>query len=862
MLDFSSALEAIRRPNVSKKTWMNSCELILGTEENLNQCIEECLSVPFYGLDTETTGLDTRVFNGSTRDSLVGICLAPTKDKGYYFPVGHLHDGSRHNIPWRIMGPALDRLFDLSNQSAPVLHNASFDQEILEFNGFYKGLGEARWDNHKAWHDTLVLKYLLNPREKFGRGLKKMSLDLLGREMLELDDITNKEEGKDYSKIDPSWDPCVWYAAADAMNTLGVFEILYEEYTNKKEHTMFIYNLERMTLTATRWMHRNRVYVNRETALNYAKQGQALWFDSLLEVYKGASELLERDITPNFVKILTGEIKGINKFDPNEVEEANYKLRVDEARKEAKSACPDTQGVITKAVPYLDKPAGTENIDFPLVYDILSPQQLGLLFRELKVPGLIATGASGQVATSKDVLDSVVENASKEFPFMGKIKTFRELGKAMGQYLIPFVEDVGPDGTLKPTFKQFSADTGRFSCKTNSKPWKVKDGGCRVPFQGIPATYDPKKPEAISKMRKCIGVRNDDWWLAAIDYAGVELRLVTNLSGETLWEDAFFRCSECNTEYDKTIKEDGFAVAPPPFCTSCGSDKIGDLHTITAVAFYGEGAKKEEDWKKKRGHGKSCNFALSYGGTGKAVQRSIPKCTAEEGEEKYKLFTKTYKRLTAWWSEQHEFARKNGYVKTGMGRVQPLPDINNKKEFGLRSKDERKAVNGPVQGTSADVTKLAMGLIYKEVKKRGWMDKFMMILTVHDEVVFEIHKSILKEAVEVVSHLMTRNEVIKHLGWLVPLTVDVEFGKDWTVPYDLKDILEGEGDEELVKIFGGKKTEKEVVKPTPEPAKKIATLNLDNLSDNVAWEVASWIKDQDGEWDVTYGGRSIKALLL
>jgi DNA polymerase I-like protein with 3'-5' exonuclease and polymerase domains len=862
---FTDFLERLRRPDVKPKLWMEGKELILGTRENLDQCIEECMSAPSgcYGLDLETTGLDNRVFDGRTRDVIVGVCLAPTEDKGYYFPLAH-QEGVENNIPWRIMGDALERLLSLEVKTDPIFHNAGFDQEFLEFNGYVPHLGRDRWDSCR-WHDTYILQYLLNPREKGGRGLKHLSNVLLNREMIELSDLMPDSPDKNYSKLDPTWEPCVLYASADAMNTLGIWKILFQKYTEAPEHKSFIYKLERSCLLATRWMHRCRVYVDRETALKYCQQGQKLWFDSLLEVYSGASEILGRDITPNYIKILKGDIKGMNLFNHMEVEGMSYKTRLDEARKEADRTHPDAKGVVNKVVPYIGK-AGSEELEFPLVYDIMSPQQLGLLFRELEVPGLKASEKSGQVVTSKAVLDEVVEEASENFPFMGKIKTFRELGKAMGQYLVPFVEDVAEDGTLKPKFDQFSADTGRFSCKTNSKPWKVKDGGCRVPFQGIPATYDPTKPEAIAKMRRCISVRDPDWWLAAIDYAGVELRLVTNLSYEPLWIKAFFQCSECEKEYPQEFKEDGFPEAPPAIC-SCGSDKIGDLHTITAVAFYGEEAKKRDDWKALRGNGKGCNFALSYGGTGKAVQRTIG-CSAEEGEEKYKLFTKTYKNLTRWWSTQHQFGKKNGYVKTGFGRVQPLPDIN-AKEFSLASKDERKAVNGPVQGTSADVTKLAMSLIYKHMRKKGWEDRLKMILTVHDEIVFEIHKSILKEAIEDISFLMTRNPVVQSRQWPIPLMVDVELGKDWSVPYDLKDIKVGEGDPELVSIFGGVKPEVEESAPVPEevPEKvEVPTYELKSLLESSAKEVskdlARWLKGREGEWDIVYEGRSVKALFV
>ncbi len=909
---FAEMLESLRKPNIKPKLWMADCELILGTKDNLDECIDACINSVAYGLDLETTGLDNRVFNGRTRDTIVGVCLSAHKDKGYYFPVGH-QEGVEHNIPWRLMYPALERLLDMSVKAEPVFHNAGFDQEFLEFNDYKAGLGEERWDSCE-WHDTYVLQYLLNPREKFGRGLKNLSNVHLEREMIELSDLMPDAPDKNYSKLDPSWEPCKWYAASDAMCTLGLWEILFKKYQDAKEHKNAIYKLERMCLLSTRWMHRNRVYIDRDTALSYSQQGQKLWFDSLIDVYEGAKDILGRDITPNYIRLLKGDLKGENRFNHMEVEGMSYKTRVDEARKEANRLYPDEKGVVVKAVGIIGRKAGTEEIEFPLIYDILSPQKLGLLFRELSVPGLKASEKSGQVVTSKDILEEVIKNSAEDFPFMAKVKTFRELGKAMGQYLIPFVEDVGPDGTLKPKFDQFAADTGRFSCKTNSKPWKVKDGGCRVPFQGIPATYDPTKPEAISKMRSCVTVRDDDWWLAAIDYAGVELRLVTNLSGEPKWIKAFFECSECGTTYPREVQDDGFPKAPPANCTNCGSDKIGDLHTITAVAFYGEGAKKRDDWKALRGNGKGCNFALSYGGTGKAVQRTIG-CSSEEAEEKFKKFTSTYSELTKWWSKQHQFGRKHGFVKTGMGRVQPLPDIKSD-DFRFKSKDERKAVNGPVQGTSADVTKLAMSLIYKEVKKQGWQDKLMMILTVHDEIVFEIHKSILKEAIDTICHLMTRNDIIKRLGWEIPLLVDVELGKDWTVPFDVKEVYAGElGDKVINSKYKCKDCgEKTPRKPTPTACMHCGSTNIKaeykeefiekiskqagllyadygvnpkdvekavveavksettpptikptfvvkTLTEDTAKELADWITSQEGGYDVVYGGRSINALL-
>lgn len=135
---------------------------------------------------------------------------------------------------------------------------------------------------------------------------------------------------------------------------------------------------------------------------------------------------------------------------------------------------------------------------------------------------------------------------------------------------------------------------------------------------------------------------------------------------------------------------------------------------------------------------------------------------------------------------------------------------------GFRSKAERNAVNGPIQGNSADITKLAMGLIYKECKKRGWLEKVHMLVTMHDELVFEIDKDILEEAIDIFVNIMCRNPALLRLKWPVPLTSDVEMGYSWMVPWDLKKIRHtGKCPPELEGCFNGttvKSSSKEEVK--------------------------------------------------
>jgi hypothetical protein len=198
----------------------------------------------------------------------------------------------------------------------------------------------------------------------------------------------------------------------------------------------------------------------------------------------------------------------------------------------------------------------------------------------------------------------------------------------------------------------------------------------------------------------------------------------------------------------------------------------------------------------------STNFALCYGGGGNAVDASTG-CGKQEGWRIKDQFDKTYKGLKNWWGEQHKFARKYKYVMTAFGRRYPLPDIDHEMG-GFRSKAERNATNGPIQGTSADITKLSMGLIYKECKARGWLDKVHMLITMHDELVFEIDRDVLSEAIDTFVAIMNRNAALLRLRWPVPLTSDVELGPDWTVPWDLKKCRKtGKWPDELKGLFPG-----------------------------------------------------------
>jgi len=791
---------------VAPKPWMidGSHRLLRCTAEMLPGVIDECIKSGLYSLDLETTGLDNRVFNGETVEKIVGCCLSADGITGYYIPLRH-KKGVEHNVSWSLWKSEMMRL--IASPAVAIFHKGKFDQEFLQFCG---GEPIGEWDDPKKWEDTLILAYLRDPRQK-RVGLKFVALADLGMEMIELEELfpPDERDNLDFSLLDPGLDYVIWYGASDAICTWKLFPKVSPAVlapTDGNSGQSLIYMIEKLCVAGTRWMERARIHTNHDRAKELTRLGQKDWISALDEVYRSASEIVGRDVRPGYYKLMMGEVPDalLGKFDVEEVQ-PSYMDRVDSYRRESdrleldpteKKGKKVSVTTITRNVPSLTVKGANEDVDFPVVYDILSAPQLGALLRECKVPGLTATEKSGQVATNKDELDRVLEEQGAKFPFAGKIKRFREIAKALSQYLVPLIEDCAPDHTLRAEFNGHKVDTGRFSAEGSKNP--KKDGGTRFPFHGTPATYDPNRPECLSRIRECITSRPGRK-IVAIDFSGVELRIVTNLSREPKWVREFFHCSGCDHMFQGSDGE-STPEAPPPYCPVCGSDKIGDLHTLTALTVYGEDAQKRPDWKSLRQNGKTTNFALVYGGGGNAVDAAIG-CGKQEGWRIKDQFDKSYKGLKGWWNQQHAFARKYKYVPTAFGRRYPLPDIDHEMG-GFRSKAERNATNGPIQGTSADITKLAMGLIYKECKKRGWLEKVYMILTMHDELVFEIEDDILAEAIDCFVGIMTRNSALLKLKWPIPLTSDVEIGLDWSVPWDLKKMRKsGKWPEELKGLF-------------------------------------------------------------
>lgn len=778
-LDGFFDLSAKKKTLVVPEPWMKNTTLEVIYEDKIPAVIDACIQAGVYGLDTEATGLDTRVFDGVTQDKIVGICLASDIDHGYYIPLRHQKG---RNVSWSFMVNQYRRL--RASKAVAVMHGAKYDQEILEFDPGMVGQGIRNFDEISTWEDTLLLALLDDSKAK-QRGLKMLSETILQRKMIELEDLFPPgSKGRNFSELDPD-DPAIgWYAAADAVNTLMLYQYYKPRVFDQPPKQGAVYKIEKACLLSVRWMQRNRLRINLDRVQQLIQLGQDEAFDSLAEVYEGASEILGRDVTPAYFRHLQ---KHFVRGDPKQT----FSDQVDASIHATKFF--NQQEKLLK----IRDAAGRE---FPERYDVMSPQQLGVLLEEMKVPGLKYTEKSKQVSTKAKDLDELLEEMGDRMPFLIKIKKFRNVQKAIGTYLVHLWEDTDRrDNTLRVQFKQDGTDTGRFSTPGEKDKADCKrNGTTKFNLHSLPQAGKKGVPECLAKIREVLEALEDEF-IVSIDFSGVELRIITNLSREPLWIAEFFRCDGCGKKFDQG---DGNSTppAPPKYCPDCGSDKIGDLHTLTGISIYGADAKNQKDWKQKRGAAKSVNFALSYGGGPSAVQRAAN----VDKDESYRIkdkFDNAYTTLQGWWKAQKAFVRKHHYVLTPFGRKCPLPDIANP-DPKISSKAERNSTNAPVQGFSADITKLAMGAIYQECLKRGWLDKVKMLITIHDELVFAIKKDVVEEAIEVLYEIMTHHRAIQFLKYPVPLTSDVELGINWAVPWNLFEIrANGKWPAELVPYF-------------------------------------------------------------
>ena len=351
-------------------------------------------------------------------------------------------------------------------------------------------------------------------------------------------------------------------------------------------------------------------------------------------------------------------------------------------------------------------------------FNLASPKQLGeVLFEKMRIGTQTKKTKGGQHATGEDVLLKL----AKENPIVENILNFRELTKLKSTYVDALPQMVNKKtGRVHTSYGQAIAVTGRLSSNNPN-------------LQNIPI-----RTERGREIRKAFIPRDSDHLIISADYSQIELRIVAAISGD------------------------------PAMCEAFQLKK--DIHTATAAKVFN--VNEEDVTKEMRYKAKSVNFGIIYGqgAFGLAENLGISRTEAKEIIDNYK---KQFANIQKYMDETINFCKTNGYVETLMGRKRWLKDINSS-NFTVRGYAERNAINSPIQGTAADMIKLAMIKISNEFQRQNFKSK--MIMQVHDELVFDAHKS----EVEIIKPIII--ECMQHALLLpndVPADAEIGVGENW-----------------------------------------------------------------------------------
>ena len=350
-------------------------------------------------------------------------------------------------------------------------------------------------------------------------------------------------------------------------------------------------------------------------------------------------------------------------------------------------------------------------------FNIASPKQVGeVLFDKLGLPYRWRKTKSGQYSTNEEKLSEL----AKDFPIVNDILSHRGLTKLKSTYVDALPRMINPrTGRIHSSFNQALAATGRLSSNNPN-------------LQNIPI-----RTQEGAKVREAFVPRDENHVLLAADYSQVELRLIAEISGDEAMMEAF---------------------------------QLGkDIHRATAARVFE--VPYEEVTKEQRYRAKTVNFSIVYGAgaTNLSQQLDIKRSEAKELIEQY--FSR-YPGLKAYMDRAVAEARENGYVKTLMGRRRYLRDIDSRNGV-IRSHAERNAINTPVQGSAADLIKIAMININRIFQEKQFKSK--MILQVHDELVFDAHKDELETIKPIIEEEM--KNAMPSLQ--VPLVVEMGIGENW-----------------------------------------------------------------------------------
>ena len=349
-------------------------------------------------------------------------------------------------------------------------------------------------------------------------------------------------------------------------------------------------------------------------------------------------------------------------------------------------------------------------------FNVDSPKQLGeVLFDHLKISSKAKKTKTGQYATSEDVL----VKHEKDHPIVPLILEFRQLRKLKSTYVdpLPTMCDKA-DGRIHTNFMQTVTATGRLSSNNPN-------------LQNIPIRSEKGK-----EIRKAFVPRSSEFQLMSADYSQIELRIIAALSGDKNMIQAF---------------QQGM-----------------DIHTATAAKVFN--VPFDTVTRDQRSAAKAVNFGIIYGQSAFGLSQAL-NISRTEAKTIIDSYFEQFGQLKSYMDSIIHIAREKGYVETIMKRRRYLPDINSANAV-VRGFAERNAINAPIQGSAADIIKMAMISVHNSMKKEGVKSK--MILQVHDELVFDVHIS-----EKLLMQVLVKEAMEKAVKLVVPMEVEMELANNW-----------------------------------------------------------------------------------
>lgn len=345
-------------------------------------------------------------------------------------------------------------------------------------------------------------------------------------------------------------------------------------------------------------------------------------------------------------------------------------------------------------------------------FNINSPKQLGVvLFEHLNLPNGKKTKTG--YSTAADVL----EKLAPDYPIVSKILEYRQLAKLKSTYADGLANFIQEDGRIHGKFNQTVTATGRISSTEPN-------------LQNIPVRME------LGRLIRKVFVPEEDYVFVDADYSQIELRILAHCSGDESLISAY--------------------------------KEARDIHRITASQVFHIPFDEVTDLERR--NAKAVNFGIVYGISSFGLSQDLS-ITKKEAAQYIESYFETYPSIKGFLDDAVEHAKENGYVTTVFGRRRPVPELSSS-NFMQRSFGERVAMNAPIQGTAADIMKIAMNGVNRRLKENNMRSK--LVLQVHDELLIEAYEEELEDVKEILSH-----EMVNAAKLHVPLEVDMHTGKNW-----------------------------------------------------------------------------------